>query len=220
VGRGARRRSRRNLLLLREGMLRLGFRAYLPEQINAPVIATFHPLSASFDLEAFHDRLLCRGFAIYPGKLMAGLSNQIADKCNYRDSEDRIAFLDSVREKLIIRRSAAVEEFFQSFRARPPYVYTSEDVEVLGVSERRKLEQRLLRRCHAGTLAAGHLRKLDDLPFGWVLPRSNTLPARFADPEFSLRIGSSTSHEIRQEYQRHVPVSSLLDDATIKALQM
>jgi hypothetical protein len=134
-------------------------------------------------------------------------------------TEDRIAFIDAIRGKLIARRSAAVEQLFQAFKARPPYVYTSEDVEALGIKKRRELERSLFKRCNAGQRrSAGRLRKLDDLPFGWVVQCPNRLPAQFADPEFRLRIGSWTAGQVEQDYARHVPVSGLFDDTTIKAL--
>jgi len=62
-------RYRNNLSVVRKGMDELGFRAFLPEHLNAPIIATFHPPPGEFDFEAFHRELLALRFAIYPGKL-------------------------------------------------------------------------------------------------------------------------------------------------------
>jgi 2-aminoethylphosphonate-pyruvate transaminase len=69
-------RYQANLTMLRTGMTALGFRPYLSEMLNAPIIATFHPPSG-FDFEVFHRRLLARGFAIYPGKLTAAPSFRV-----------------------------------------------------------------------------------------------------------------------------------------------
>lgn len=70
-------RYQANLTTLRAGMTALGFRPYLSEVLNAPVIATFYPLSSRFDFERFHRALLARGFAIYPGKLTAAPSFRV-----------------------------------------------------------------------------------------------------------------------------------------------
>lgn len=70
-------RYRANLATLRDGMSALGFRPYLRAELNAPVIATFHPPVGAFDFDGFHRRLLACGFAIYPGKLTAAPSFRV-----------------------------------------------------------------------------------------------------------------------------------------------
>lgn len=47
-----------------------GLETYLPDALQAPIIVTFHaPADPAYDFAAFYDRLLARGYAIYPGKL-------------------------------------------------------------------------------------------------------------------------------------------------------
>jgi 2-aminoethylphosphonate-pyruvate transaminase len=67
-GRG--RRYQENCRTLVEGMERLGFKAYLADNLQAPIIVTFRfPLIKNFDFSLFYHKLKERGFAIYPGKL-------------------------------------------------------------------------------------------------------------------------------------------------------
>jgi 2-aminoethylphosphonate-pyruvate transaminase len=59
-----------NFDTLAAGMARLGFRMFLDPAVQAPIIATFHPLDdPRFAFEAFYEALAARGFLIYPGKL-------------------------------------------------------------------------------------------------------------------------------------------------------
>jgi 2-aminoethylphosphonate-pyruvate transaminase len=59
-----------NFRRLADGMGRLGFRLYLDETVQAPIIATFlPPQNGSFDFDSFYDALAERGLVIYPGKL-------------------------------------------------------------------------------------------------------------------------------------------------------
>lgn len=63
-------RYRQNFDTLAAGMRRLGFRLFLDETVQAPIIATFHPPDGRpFDFERFYAALVARGFVIYPGKL-------------------------------------------------------------------------------------------------------------------------------------------------------
>jgi 2-aminoethylphosphonate-pyruvate transaminase len=67
---GRYRRYRRNLDVLVRGMRELGFVTLLPDEIQAPIIVTFHaPDDENFVFERFYDRLADRGYVIYPGKL-------------------------------------------------------------------------------------------------------------------------------------------------------
>ena len=76
AGRGG--RYRENCRILVEGMRALGFRTLLPDQLQAPIIVTFHmPDDPGFDFEAFYDRLRRRGYVIYPGKLTVAPSFRI-----------------------------------------------------------------------------------------------------------------------------------------------
>ena len=67
-GRGA--RYAENCRILIDGMRALGFRTYLDDGLQAPIIVTFHtPTDPAFDFPKFYDALQARGFTIYPGKL-------------------------------------------------------------------------------------------------------------------------------------------------------
>jgi 2-aminoethylphosphonate-pyruvate transaminase len=75
-GRG--RRYAENCKVLIEGMRELGFRTLLPDQLQAPIIVTFHmPEDAKFVFQGFYDKLKDRGYVIYPGKLTVADSFRI-----------------------------------------------------------------------------------------------------------------------------------------------
>ncbi len=61
-------RYARNCRVLREGMARLGFRSILFDNLQAPIIVTFHR-PPGLEYETFGAALKERGFVIYPGKL-------------------------------------------------------------------------------------------------------------------------------------------------------
>jgi 2-aminoethylphosphonate-pyruvate transaminase len=68
AGRGARYRN--NCRILLEGMRKLGFESLLPDHLQAPIIVTFlMPADPRFVFANFYDRLRCKGYVIYPGKL-------------------------------------------------------------------------------------------------------------------------------------------------------
>ncbi|MGH7154626.1 MAG: 2-aminoethylphosphonate--pyruvate transaminase [Acetobacteraceae bacterium] len=68
AGRGARYAA--NCKTLMDGMRALGFRPLLPDNLQAPIIITFHtPRVPGFEFQRFYDGLKERGFVIYPGKL-------------------------------------------------------------------------------------------------------------------------------------------------------
>ncbi|MGY2492047.1 2-aminoethylphosphonate--pyruvate transaminase [Cupriavidus sp. CP313] len=63
-------RYRRNCDALVQGMAALGFRAFLPAAVQAPIIVTFHaPADARYDFKTFYARVRERGYILYPGKL-------------------------------------------------------------------------------------------------------------------------------------------------------
>ena len=67
-GRGGRYRANCDLLI--SGMRNLGFKTLLPDDLQAPIIITFHmPTNPEFDFNAFYDGLKDQGYVIYPGKL-------------------------------------------------------------------------------------------------------------------------------------------------------
>jgi len=68
AGRGGRYRANCNLLV--SGMRDMGFSTLLPDELQAPIIVTFHmPGNPEFDFNAFYDGLKDQGYVIYPGKL-------------------------------------------------------------------------------------------------------------------------------------------------------
>jgi 2-aminoethylphosphonate-pyruvate transaminase len=76
AGRGARYAG--NCRILVEGMRALGFQTLLPDDLQAPVIVTFHtPADPRFDFQVFYDKLRVRGYVIYPGKLTVADSFRI-----------------------------------------------------------------------------------------------------------------------------------------------
>ncbi len=67
-----------NCRTLVSGMRQLGFETYLADDVQAPIIVTFHmPADPAFDFAAFYDALAARGFVIYPGKLTRDASFRI-----------------------------------------------------------------------------------------------------------------------------------------------
>ena len=67
-GRGGRYRANCDYLVA--GMRAMGFKTLLPDELQAPIIITFHmPTNPEFDFNAFYDGLKNQGYVIYPGKL-------------------------------------------------------------------------------------------------------------------------------------------------------
>lgn len=63
-------RYSRNCDTLVQGMAALGFRAFLPAAVQAPIIVTFHaPADARYDFKTFYSKVRERGYILYPGKL-------------------------------------------------------------------------------------------------------------------------------------------------------
>src|SRR6202008_998269 len=53
-----------------DGMAALGLRAFLPRELQAPVIVTFHaPSDPNYAFKAFYAKVKARGYILYPGKL-------------------------------------------------------------------------------------------------------------------------------------------------------
>ena len=76
AGRGG--RYRQNCRLLVDGMRRLGFQTLLPDELQAPIIVTFHmPADPRFEFEPFYEGMRRRGYVIYPGKLTVAESFRI-----------------------------------------------------------------------------------------------------------------------------------------------
>jgi 2-aminoethylphosphonate-pyruvate transaminase len=98
AGRGGRYAN--NCRILVDGMRALGFRTLLPDELQAPIIVTFHmPADPKFVFETFYDRLKERGYVIYPGKLTVADSFRIG--CIGRLNADHLrGALAAVREIL------------------------------------------------------------------------------------------------------------------------
>ncbi len=76
AGRGGRYRS--NCGILVNGMRAMGFKTLLADELQAPIIVTFHmPADAKFDFNAFYNHLRQQGYVIYPGKLTVAESFRI-----------------------------------------------------------------------------------------------------------------------------------------------
>ncbi|MGD8840174.1 MAG: 2-aminoethylphosphonate--pyruvate transaminase [Gammaproteobacteria bacterium] len=98
AGRGG--RYRRNCDLLVEGMRALGFETLLADNLQAPIIVTFHmPTNPEFDFIEFYDGLKNLGYIIYPGKLTVADSFRMG--CIGRLDETQIrGALDAVESLL------------------------------------------------------------------------------------------------------------------------
>jgi 2-aminoethylphosphonate-pyruvate transaminase len=76
AGRGGRYTA--NCRILVDGMRALGFETLLGDELQAPIIVTFHtPSDPAFDFKIFYDGLRQRGYVIYPGKLTVADSFRI-----------------------------------------------------------------------------------------------------------------------------------------------
>jgi 2-aminoethylphosphonate-pyruvate transaminase len=68
TARGA--RYERNRRIIAEGMRTMGFRSYLREEVQGPIISSFfYPDHPAFEFEQFYQALSRRGYLIYPGKV-------------------------------------------------------------------------------------------------------------------------------------------------------
>lgn len=98
AGRG--KRYADNCRILIDGMRALGFRPLLSDNLQAPIIVTFHmPADPNFRFQEFYDQLKERGYVIYPGKLTVADSFRIG--CIGRLNADHMrGALVTVREIL------------------------------------------------------------------------------------------------------------------------
>lgn len=97
-GRGS--RYQQNCDLLVAGMRDMGFKTLLPDELQAPIIITFHmPANPGFEFSAFYDGLSQRGYVIYPGKLTVADSFRMG--CIGRLNQQQMqGALDAVRDIL------------------------------------------------------------------------------------------------------------------------
>jgi 2-aminoethylphosphonate-pyruvate transaminase len=63
------RRYGENCRILVSGMRKLGFRTYIDDCDQAPIIVTFHAPATGWDFDGFYEGLRRRGYIIYPGKV-------------------------------------------------------------------------------------------------------------------------------------------------------
>ncbi len=98
AGRGGRYRANCDLLVA--GMRAMGFKTLLSDELQAPIIITFHmPTNPEFDFNAFYDGLKDQGYVIYPGKLTVADSFRMG--CIGRiDAEQINGALDAVAQLL------------------------------------------------------------------------------------------------------------------------
>lgn len=98
AGRG--KRYRENAKVLIDGMRAMGFQTLLPNDLQAPIIVTFHmPTDPKFVFQNFYDGLKDRGYVIYPGKLTVADSFRMG--CIGRLNADHMrGALAAVREVL------------------------------------------------------------------------------------------------------------------------
>ncbi len=86
--------------MLLKGMREMGFVSLLPDELQAPIIVTFHmPADPKFDFKTFYDQLNERGFVIYPGKLTVADSFRIGCIGRLGEAEMRGA-LAAIRETI------------------------------------------------------------------------------------------------------------------------
>lgn len=62
-------RYKRNNEILREFMEALGFKAYVSEEKQSPIITTFVFPNETFSFDSFYEAMKAEGFVLYPGKL-------------------------------------------------------------------------------------------------------------------------------------------------------
>lgn len=95
-GRGG--RYSENCRALIDGMKKMGFAPLLSDNLQAPIIVTFHmPADDAFDFEDFYSRVGEKGFLLYPGKLTVAPTFRIG--CIGRLGVDQIhAALDAIQD--------------------------------------------------------------------------------------------------------------------------
>lgn len=99
AGRGGRYRANCDLLV--SGMREMGFKTLLSDELQAPIIVTFHmPDNPEFEFDAFYEGLKKQGYVIYPGKLT--VANSFRMGCIGRlDASHMQGALDAVSRLLV-----------------------------------------------------------------------------------------------------------------------
>lgn len=79
---GIKQRSERyhsNNRYMREALAQLGFKAYIDEEWQSPIITTYLYPNETFDFNHFYEAMKEKGFVLYPGKLMETPSFRIGN---------------------------------------------------------------------------------------------------------------------------------------------
>jgi 2-aminoethylphosphonate-pyruvate transaminase len=93
-------RYRRNWRRLVDGLRQRGFRTLLPDEVAAPIIATFHdPEDAAYDFQRFYEAMERRGIVIFPGRLTAAGTFRIGCMGDLVES-DMTTILQAIDESL------------------------------------------------------------------------------------------------------------------------
>jgi 2-aminoethylphosphonate-pyruvate transaminase len=88
------------------GMRRLGFREFLPPELQSPIITTFlAPPHPNFDFKSFYDRLHDRGHVIYFGKVTAADCFRIGNigRLFASDIDDLLAAIARTLDEMDVR---------------------------------------------------------------------------------------------------------------------
>ncbi|MCG8509877.1 MAG: 2-aminoethylphosphonate--pyruvate transaminase [Rhodospirillales bacterium] len=94
------RRYARNHEVLVAGMREMGFETYLPDELQGPIITTFHaPNVPGFDFNTFYDSVENKGYVIYGGKVLHTKSFRIAHVGRIFESDTR-ALLGAIAQTL------------------------------------------------------------------------------------------------------------------------
>ena len=94
------RRYRENHEVLIAGMKAIGFRTYIDETLQSPLVVTFrYPECDRFEWGEFHGALSARGFVLHPGKLSSADCFRVATIGQITPDDVR-AFLGAVEEVL------------------------------------------------------------------------------------------------------------------------
>ena len=103
---GRHERYKKNCKLICDGMMKLGFKQLLPNELQAPIIITFlQPKVTNFDFKKFYNSLSDKGFLIYPGKLTVADTFRIGCIGNLyeKDMNEAILALEKTLKDLDIK---------------------------------------------------------------------------------------------------------------------
>ena len=97
------RRYAENGKLLRREMEKLGFKAYIPEEMQGPIITTFfYPENCKYTFAQMYAYIKSQGYAIYPGKVTEAETFRIGNIGEIYE-EDIVDLIGIIREFLEAR---------------------------------------------------------------------------------------------------------------------